>query len=157
MTYYYSEQATFITLSLSKLQHVLFTLDVNDPAVELPVTQLRVCTLLRERPRTMSCLSRELCISLSAITQIADRLERAHLVERVTEGEDRRVKMLQLTPHAEEMMRARRDRRVARVSAVLAQLPAKERETIITALQTLLNAGKGATPLIEGELILENM
>ena len=45
----------------------------------------------------MSSLGRELGVSLSAITQIADRLERAGLVTRVAKGGDRRVRRLELT------------------------------------------------------------
>ena len=46
-------------------------------AAELPLAQLRVCGVLCDGPRPMSAVSRELGVSLSAMTQIADRLERA--------------------------------------------------------------------------------
>ena len=39
----------------------------------------------------MSALGRKLGVSLSAMTQIADRLERADMVKRVAEDSDRRV------------------------------------------------------------------
>ena len=54
----------------------------KDLADELPLAQLRVCAVLSEGPRAMSVLGRELGVSLSALTQIADRLERARLVKR---------------------------------------------------------------------------
>ena len=50
----------------------------------------------------MSALSREFGVSLSAMTRIADRLERARLVKRVAEGGDRRIRHLQLTPRGEK-------------------------------------------------------
>ena len=47
-----------------------------DPADDLPLAQLRVCSLLVGGDRSISCLSRELGITMSATTQLADRLER---------------------------------------------------------------------------------
>jgi len=58
---------------------------LNDPAVELPLAQLKVCSLLYGGPLSMSAWA-ELGVSLSAMTQIADRLERARLVKRVNQG-----------------------------------------------------------------------
>src|SRR5689334_11469103 len=54
----------------------------DDPAGELPLRQFRVCLALYQEPRSMSQLGRELQFSLSAMTQIADRLERAGMVTR---------------------------------------------------------------------------
>ena len=61
------------------------------------------------------------------MTQIADRLERARLVKRVAEGNDRRVRCLQLTARGEKMMRKRREARVLRTLAVLEHLAAQQR------------------------------
>ena len=55
-------------------------LAVDDSAADLPLRQLRVCMALHEGPRSMSYLSRELGVSLSAMTQIADRLEHTGLL-----------------------------------------------------------------------------
>ena len=82
-------------------------LAVDDQAAELPLRQLRLCMLLYDGPRAMSALSRELGVSQSAMTQIADRLERARLVRRSFEGTDRRVRSLQLTPRGQKMMQLR--------------------------------------------------
>ena len=113
----------------------------SDPAAELPLAQLRVCgILLSDGPRPMSGLSRELGVSLSAMTQIADRLERARLVTRVADGGDRRVRCLQLTARGEKMMRQRQSARVRRVMAVLEHLSAESRGEVRAALETLLRA-----------------
>ena len=69
--------------------------------------------------RAMSALSRELGVSLRALTQIANRLERARLVKRTAAEDDRRVRCLQLTAHGTAMMRRRRDARLRRSLAVL--------------------------------------
>jgi hypothetical protein len=88
----------------------------------------------------MSALSRELGVSLSALTQIADRLERVRLVKRVTEANDRRVRCLQLTARGEKIMRKRREARVLRTLAVLEQLPGDQREAVRASLQILVDA-----------------
>jgi DNA-binding MarR family transcriptional regulator len=112
----------------------------KDPADNLPLAQLRLCGILSEGPRPMSALSRELGVSHSALTQIADRLERASLVKRVAEANDRRIRCLQLTARGEKMMRRRREARVRRTLAVLEHLASPQRETVRTSLAILANA-----------------
>ena len=79
-------------------------------------------------------------VSLSALTQIADRLERARLVKRVAEESDRRVRCLQLTARGEKMMRKRREARVLRTLAVLEPLAAPQREAVRASLEILVDA-----------------
>ena len=112
----------------------------KDPADNLPLAQLRLCGILSEGPRPMSALSRALGVSLSALTQIADRLERARLVKRVAEGNDRRVRCLQLTARGEKMTRQRREARLLRTQAVLEQLSAPQRAAVRASLQVLADA-----------------
>jgi DNA-binding MarR family transcriptional regulator len=112
----------------------------KDPADDLPLAQLRLCGILSEGPRPMSALSRALGVSHSALTQIADRLERARLVRRVAEGNDRRVRCLQLTPRGEKMMRKRREVRVLRTLAVLEPLAQQQREAVRSSLEILVDA-----------------
>ncbi len=112
----------------------------HDPAAELPLAQLRVCGILHGGPRRMSALGRELGVSLSAMTQIADRLERARLVRRVAEGTDRRIRCLRLTPRGERIMRLREEARLRRIVAALAHLSAEERTEVLAALEKLVRA-----------------
>jgi DNA-binding MarR family transcriptional regulator len=118
----------------------------KDPADDLPLAQLRLCGILSEGRRPMSALSRELGVSLSALTQIADRLERARLVKRVAEENDRRVRCLQLTARGEKMTRKRREARVLRTLAVLEHLSAPQREAVRASLEVLVNACSVVTP-----------
>ncbi len=110
----------------------------KDPADDLPLAQLRLCGILSEGPQPMSALSRGLGVSLSALTQIADRLERAGLVKRVAEGSDRRVRCLQLTARGGKMMRKRREVRVHRVLAVLEHLSPHQRQAVQASLEILV-------------------
>jgi DNA-binding MarR family transcriptional regulator len=107
-------------------------------AAKLPLAQLRVCTALLGGPRPMSVLGRELGVSLSAMTQIADRLERAKLVRRVSDPTDRRIKCLELTPHGEKTMRRRHEARARRVLELLGRLSADERARTLAVFETLL-------------------
>ena len=102
---------------------------VNGPAVQLPLAQLRVCSILSDGPRSMSDLSRELAVSLSAMTQIADRLERAKLVKRVATANDRRIRRLQLTDRGKRVMQLHETARVDRVLAVFERPDAENEKT----------------------------
>lgn len=137
-----SHQAKEVTDLLMSLMRELFAVD--DQAAELPLRQLRVCALLYEGSRSMTSLSRELGVSLSAMTQIADRLERARLVKRSFEDSDRRVRSLQLTPRAVRIMRLREDCRVRRAATALEQLTPQQRNTVLTALHALHHACSAA-------------
>jgi DNA-binding MarR family transcriptional regulator len=132
-------EAKTIASLLPTVMRQLFTAD-DSLAVELPLAQLRVCRMLFDSPHPMSALSRELGVSSSAMTQIADRLERARMVKRVSPGNDRRVRCLQLTPHGKKIMQRREAARVERVSAVMRHLPAKSRSQVLNVLERLTRA-----------------
>jgi DNA-binding MarR family transcriptional regulator len=144
------EEAEVVADSLRQLMRHL-SAGQEDPAVELPLAQLRVCSVLSGGPLSMSALGRELGVSLSAMTQIADRLERARLVNRVNQGADRRVRLLQLTEHGEKMMLLHQEVRIRRISTVLEHLTPKTRKEVTAALQNLIRAAV-ATNGSEGEL-----
>ena len=116
----------------------------DDPVTDLPLAQLRLCNVLHGKARSMSAISRELGTSLSAVTQIADRLERAGLVKRVSRGDDRRVRCLRLTDDGEEMMRLHEENRIRRMSQVLERMSPDERQAAIAALEAMVKAAGGA-------------
>jgi DNA-binding MarR family transcriptional regulator len=147
------EQAAALECLLPKLMRTLFTLEPGHPVSELPLAQLRVCTILQAGPRTMSSISEELRISVSAITQIADRLEKSGLVERLTEADDRRMRRLQLTVSGAELMRARRQTRIERAAQALEALPAEVREKVIAGLEALVEASRVTAPHLDKELV----
>lgn len=135
---------TSLILSLTRR---LFAVD--DQAADLPLRQLRVCMLLHEGARSMSALSRDLGVSLSAMTQIADRLERAGIVKRSLEGSDRRVRCLQLTTRGQTMMRQREQKRIQQVSAVVEKMTEESRKDVLSAFQLLLDASREFDPAAE--------
>ena len=140
------EQALQLEGLLPVLNRKLFTLVPDHPSAEIPMAQLRTCSILQFGPRTMTSLSEELGISLSAMTQIADRMERAELVERVMMREDRRQRLLQLSERGTEMMRTRKQIRIQQAAVALAQITDSERAEILQLLQVLLTAAASISP-----------
>lgn len=133
-------QSEELVTLLSRLLRRLFVLAADDPAMEIPGAQMRLCTTLRDGPRTMGSLSNELGISQSAITQIADRLERAGMVERMQPADDRRCKRLALTAKGVGLMETRKERRVQQMLRALELLSPEQREQTVTMLNALLEA-----------------
>jgi DNA-binding MarR family transcriptional regulator len=134
------EAASHLECMMPKLMRRLFTLVPGNPVSEMPVAQLRICTMLQGGPRAISSISEEIGISASAITQIADRLEKSGLVERITEPDDRRMKNLELTTYGAHLMSTRREYRIRRVAEALESLNPDEREAVLTSFRTLLEA-----------------
>jgi DNA-binding MarR family transcriptional regulator len=81
---------------------------------------------------------------MSALTQIAGRLERIGLVERVVHERDRRMRLLRLTPYGAETMHRRRETRVRSVAAALDLLSTADRAELLTSLRALLEAARAA-------------
>lgn len=129
---------------LVRVMRSLFTLDPEPVTAQLPVAQLRICSILLDGPRTMTSMSEETGISMSGLTQIAARLERAGFVERVVPRHDRRMRMLQLTPLGEQMMRHRKETRVRSAAAAFARLTPAEQDRLLASLQSLLEASRAA-------------
>jgi DNA-binding MarR family transcriptional regulator len=129
------------------------TLGLDGPAAEMPLGQLRVCNILCDGPRSMSSLGRELGVSQSAITQLADRLERAGLVKRGADDGDRRVRTLQLTPHGLAIMQSHEEARRGRMAATLDNLTLKARNEAVASLESLIRAATAANAqaAVEGD------
>ncbi len=138
------EAETFVGLLQTLLRGL--TIGSNDPAAALPLAQLRVCHVLRSGGRSITSIGRELGVSASAVTQIADRLERAKLVCREAGDGDRRVRRLRLTKQGENLLRRHDEERVRRAAAMLERMPPKARREAAAALKQLglaANAARG--------------
>lgn len=129
------EAAHVASLMLATAREVL-PLD-DSCVVNLPVGQLRVCGALMGGPQPMSALGAELGVTQSAMTQIADRLERAGLARRMAGEGDRRVKRLGLTPRGQRLMAEREKQRVTRMSALLNRLSPSARKHVLHAFNLL--------------------
>lgn len=135
----------FVGLLQSLLREL--TTGSDDPAIELPLAQLRVCRVLCDGRQSISAISRELGVSLSAVTQIADRLERSNLVARVADSGDRRIRCLQLTKRGERLLRCHDEERIRRMAAMLKQLTPKSRKEAAAVMEALGRAAAAARRL----------
>jgi DNA-binding MarR family transcriptional regulator len=133
------DQAAQLEQLLPVVMRQLFTADPAHPVTDLPFGQFRLCVLLHQRgKRTMSHLGDELGISVSAVTQMADRLERAGLVERIADTNgDRRTRYLQLTSDGQRLMESRMAQRLERAEEALRLLAPDERRAVLNALEVL--------------------
>lgn len=106
----------------------------EDPLGALPVAQLRIVRVLNEGSKTVSELATELQMSLSAVTHVLGRLEEKGIVLRQVAGEDRRRRVLELSPEAREAFALRKSCRVERLS----QLAQGEHHGLFAQLTTVL-------------------
>ena len=90
------------------------------------------------RPLPMSRLADTLSCDASNVTGLVDRLESRGLVRRQPSVEDRRVKVLQLTP-AGSRLRRQLLRQMAGRSLPLAKLSLEERRTLVRILEALVD------------------
>ena len=135
------QQAAALESALPRIMRRTFTLPINDPGAELPVAQMRTCSFLLYAGATpVTELADELGISVSAATQISDRLEKTGYVERVADSCDRRVKLISLTQHGKDLMQQRRDRRVHRLAEVLGMMAPETRDELLGSVGALLDA-----------------
>lgn len=139
------EQAGKLERILPEIARCLFTLAPEHPFSDLPIAQVRVCSILQQGSLALTAVGERLSISSSAVTQIADRLERSGYVSRTTEADDRRVRLLGLTALGEEMMTARREHRKHRAALALSRLDCDQRAALLNSLDVLAVAARALT------------
>lgn len=111
--------------------------DFADVVGEVGLTPLQArVVLFLEHPTAMRALADHLACDASSVTGLADRLEELGVLERVP-GQDRRVKLLQLTSRG-TALRADLAERVASGSTVTAKLSDAERDHLAALLDKLL-------------------
>src|SRR2546425_9237503 len=90
------------------------------------------------RPLPMSRLADTLSCDASNVTRLVDRLESRDLVRRQPSPQDRRVKVLQLTPTGARL-RAQLLRRMAGRSHPLSRLSLDQQRTLVKILEALVD------------------
>lgn len=80
---------------------------------------------------TVSDLSDQMGVTLSAITSLTDRLKAAGLVNRVRDESDRRVVFLRLTPEGAAKLSDLSNRRLEHMRRYLGQLPEEDIEKLL--------------------------
>jgi DNA-binding MarR family transcriptional regulator len=125
------------------LMRFFFTQRSHLPAcaanIRLSPVQCHVLHLIEPgQAMPMSRLARSLSCDASNVTGLVDRLEREGLIERQSSPEDRRVKVLALTP-AGSRLRGELLRRVTDRPQPLARLTPEERKALIRILEKLFD------------------
>jgi DNA-binding MarR family transcriptional regulator len=104
----------------------------------LSAVQCHVLHLIEPgRPLPMGRLASTLGCDASNVTGLVDRLESRGLVERRPAAEDRRVKVLHLTP-AGSRLRSHLLQRMTKPALPLARLTADQRRTLVKILESLV-------------------
>jgi DNA-binding MarR family transcriptional regulator len=106
---------------------------------DLSPVQCHVLHLLEPgRPLPMGRLAETLSCDASNVTGLVDRLESRGLIRRQPSVDDRRVKVLQLTP-AGSRMRTRLLSRMSGCSHPLSRLSADQQRTLVRILEVLVD------------------
>jgi DNA-binding MarR family transcriptional regulator len=114
-------------------------LPVSSAEFDLPPAQCHVLHLIEpEQPLPMSRLADMLSCDASNVTGLVDRLEARGLIRRHASADDRRVKVLQLTP-AGSRLRGQLLRRMTGRSLPLSKLSLEQRRTLVRILETLVS------------------
>lgn len=112
--------------------------------LDLNVTQLECLQLIRHLgPLTASALAREIGITQASISAVVAKLIDRELVARHPSSEDKRMRLLQLTEGTTGYVDAIYDRHVARMKAIIEDIPEAE-----------LNIALGFMQIVEKEMRL---
>lgn len=118
--------------------HLLRRLRREDDASGLPAPQLSALSVIVfGGPITLGALAAAEQVRPPTITRLVEKLESAGLVERTSDPSDKRVSRLAATAKGVKLLHDGRRRRVARLTASLAALPATERNAIAKAVPIL--------------------
>ncbi|TDC69322.1 MarR family transcriptional regulator [Micromonospora sp. KC606] len=114
--------------------------------VTVSPTQLRVLSLITERPETnVNRLAELLDVVPSSASRLCDRLEATGLLRRVADPRDRREVRLVPTAAAEALLRELKERRHRAVQAVLDRMPQRTQHELLLALVAFAQAAEAGT------------
>lgn len=107
---------------------------------EISFSQMKALHLLRdqEEPVSVKALGDKLGLSLAAMSRAADGLVQRGLVDRIEDGEDRRMKRLSLTEAGYELVEKLIESRLAGIEQFVTNLSAKERALLAKGLEPIL-------------------
>lgn len=116
----------------------------EDGLAHLPLAQLRLLRALEQRPRNVCAAAEMTGSSPSAVSQMANRLCAAGLVEKSSERGDGRVRRLMLTDKARDLLQSRTQARVARMADLIERLDEDEARVLALSLErlTVLDAAR---------------
>ena len=118
--------------------HLLRRLRREDDATGLPAPQLSALSVIVfAGPVTLGALAKAEQVRPPTITRVVASLEGQGLVERKPSADDRRITHVVATTKGSRLLQEGRRRRVASLSAAIAELAATERQLLERALPVL--------------------
>lgn len=106
--------------------------------MEISALQFNALLTIREfGPLTMGDLGKHLFVACSTATDLADRMERAKLVERVRDDKDRRVVRMNLLPRGDDVLNQVIAERQSFVGEVLKDYSNEEYVELLRSLELL--------------------
>ena len=93
--------------------------------------------LLHKGPQKVNDIGRAIDLTSGAITAAVDRVEKQGLVVRTLDPNDRRARIVRLTPKGETLIRELFDSHVAAMERATSGLTASERSTLVALLKKL--------------------
>jgi DNA-binding MarR family transcriptional regulator len=112
--------------------------------LELTYSQAQVLYYVEQHPGCrMGEVAKAFEVTVSAITQIVDRLEQKKCLSRGTDAADRRVYTLALTPTGQALVAELRTLQIESLEAVLHRMSARDRARVTKGLEILLAAASG--------------
>ncbi|AEV84373.1 ywhA-like transcriptional regulator [Actinoplanes sp. SE50] len=123
----------FLTASRALVGVAVRSLNAGDGEVTLP--QHRALVLLAAHgPQRMADLAALLGVNSSTATRQCDRLQRHGLIRRKPSPQDRRAVCVSLTEAGQELVRQVTAARRAQISAILQNMPLRNRKDLVAAL-----------------------
>lgn len=104
--------------------------------------------LLHKGPLTISAIGGKVLLASASMTSAIDRLEERGLVLRLSRAEDRRVRLVQLTPCGRSLIERLFARHAEELEALSKDISQRERKLLYEALKRVGKAAKEATPLV---------
>jgi len=109
--------------------------------LELTRSQALVLYYIEQHPGCyMGEVAKVLDVSVSAITQVVDRLEQKEYVSRGADPSDRRIYTLELTSGGKTRVAELRVLQIESLEEVLGRMAARDRKYVIKGLETLVEA-----------------
>lgn len=132
------QDAAKLEALLPKVMTVIFRSTEEDPLRHSSVGQVRLMRALLSGRQTASELGHKLGLSPSSLTQMVGRMIAAGLVSKELDPNDRRVRMLSLTPNGLALMQRRQDMRAKAASRLIAKMDPARLEELMTILTEML-------------------
>ena len=111
--------------------------------LELTFSQAQVLFYAEQHPDCiMGDVAKAYDVTLSAITQIINRLEQKGFITRRTDPTDRRVYTLDLTPEGKTLVRELHILQIGALEHVLTRMSAPDRDRVLKGLEAFVNAAR---------------